>query len=119
MNKAQKIAEWLTPEKRAEHARIRAELDAEYPELKEKSRESRRARMRHGATPHRARYLLIGERSEQGLSDDDMMTRSGLDADALASMYGRDAKPTIETMEAYAKALGKKLLIVLADEDEG
>jgi hypothetical protein len=44
-----------------------------------------------------------------------MMARSGLDATALASMQGRDAKPTIETMEAYAKALGKKLLIVLAD----
>ena len=36
---------------------------------------------------------------------------------ALASMKGRDAQPTIETMEAYAKALGKKLLIVLADAE--
>ncbi len=41
---------------------------------------------------------------------------SGMDEAALASMAGRDAKPTIETMEAYAKALGKKLLILLADE---
>jgi hypothetical protein len=43
------------------------------------------------------------------------MRRSGLDEVALSSMIGRDAKPTIETMEAYARALGKKLLIVLAD----
>ena len=33
-------------------------------------------------------------------------------------MAGCDVMPTIETMEAYAEALGKKLLIVLADEYE-
>jgi len=117
MDKSQKVTEWLTPEKQAEHARIRAELDAEYPELKQKARESRQARMRDGADPHRARYLLIGERSEQGLNDEEMMARSGLDANSLASMYGRDASPSIETMEAFARGLGKKLLIVLADDD--
>jgi hypothetical protein len=47
-----------------------------------------------------------------------MMARSGLDLNSLASMAGRDAKPSIETMEAYAKALGKKLLIVLADDGD-
>ena len=60
--------------------------------------------------------MLRIERNRQGLSDDEMMAKSGLDATALASMIGRDAKPTLETMEAYAKALDKKLLIVLADE---
>jgi len=117
MGKSQKITEWLPPDNQAEHARTRAELDAEYPERKQKGRESRQARMRDGADPHRARYLLLGERSEQGLSDEEMMARSGLDADALASMYGRDATPSIETMEAFARGLGKELLIVLADDD--
>ncbi len=66
--------------------------------------------------PHLAVNVLRIERNRQGLSDDEMMAKSGLDATALASMIGRDAKPTLETMEAYAKALDKKLLIVLADE---
>lgn len=75
--------------------------------------------MRNGTIPRIARYVLIQERKLQGLSDEEMMARSGLDTVALASMAGRDAAPTIETMEAYAKALGKQLLIVLADEEPG
>ncbi len=69
--------------------------------------------------PHLAINVLRFERHRQGLSDDEMMVRSGLDATALASMVGRDARPSIETMEAYARALGKKLLIVLTDAEEG
>lgn len=74
--------------------------------------------MRGGTPPHLAINVLRFERHRQGLSDDEMMARSGLDAEALASMAGRDAHPAIETMEAYARALGKQLLIVLADAEE-
>jgi hypothetical protein len=33
-------------------------------------------------------------------------------------MTGSDANPTTRTLEAYARALGKKLLIVLVDEED-
>ncbi|ETX05268.1 helix-turn-helix domain-containing protein [Candidatus Entotheonella palauensis] len=111
-----KHADWLTPERRAEHARIREEIKAELPEIREHARNKHEKHMREGTPPSKARWVLTSERHRQGLSDEDMMARSGLDATALASMYGLDARPTIETMEAYARALGKKLLIVLAED---
>ncbi len=117
MSASKKLADYLTPEKRAEHARIRADVEAEFPDLKEKARKRHEHNMRQGTVPHIAVNVLRLERNRQGLSDEEMMARSGLDREALASMSGRDASPSIETMEAYAKALGKKLLMVLADED--
>jgi hypothetical protein len=108
------VAEYLTPEKLAKHARIRAEVEADFPDLKERARERHEGNMRTGTAPRLAINVLRLERNRQGLTDDEMMARSGLDRDSLASMTGLDARPTIETMEAYAKALGKRLLIVLA-----
>ncbi len=119
MSTPSKYANFLTPEKRAEHARIREEIKAELPEIRERARELHDQAMRQGTAPHKARLVLLSERHRQGLSDEEMMARSGLDAAALASMSGGDACPTIETMEAFARALGKKLLIVLADEEPG
>ncbi len=106
----------LSPEERAEYKR-QAELDDQDQEwVRAEAKKFHEEDMRHGTVPRMAKYVLMDERKYQGLSDEEMMARSGLDAAALASMSGRDACPTIETMEAYAKALGKKLLIVLADE---
>jgi len=73
--------------------------------------------MHHGSTPRIAINEMRLERTRQRLSDADMMVRSGLDATALASMSGIDANPTTRTLEAYAQALGKKLLIALVDEE--
>ncbi len=112
-----KASDFLTSEKLAEHARIREEIKAELPEIKERAHELHEQAMRNGSPPYKARHVLMSERHRQGLSDDEMLARSGLDAAALASMAGRDAKPSIETMDAYARALGKKLLIVLADDE--
>ena len=112
-----KYEAFLTPEKRAELKRS-AELEDQDQEWvrAEQDRFDEEA-MGKGCTPHRARAILRRLAWRQGLSNDEMLARSGLDTAALASMKDRDAKPTIETMEAYAKALGKKLLIVLADAE--
>lgn len=117
MSTPSKDADWLTPERRTEHARIREEVKAELPDIRAHARQKHERDMREGTAPGRARWVLTSERHRQGLSDEDITTRSGLDAAAVASMYDINAKPTIETMEAYARALGKKLLIVLADEE--
>ena len=108
---------WLTPEKRAEHKRL-AELedqDMEYWRVEGDKIDAER--MKEGMPARSAIGALRRLARRQGLSDDDIMARSGLDAAAIASMSGRDANPTIETLEAYARALGKQLLIVLADAD--
>lgn len=118
MNLPKKPADYLTPERLAEDARIREEIKAELPELREHARVLHDNAMRNGTAPRKAISILRSERNRQGLTDNEMMARSGLDLHSLASMAGRDAKPSIETMEAYAKALGKKLLIVLADDGD-
>lgn len=109
----------LPPDQRAQYKK-EAELEdqdiewvrAEQDRLDEEA-------MHQGCSPRRASSALRRLARRQSLSDEEMMARSGLDREAIASMSGRDATPSIETMEAYAKALGKKLLIVLADEDAG
>jgi hypothetical protein len=108
---------YLTPEKRAEYKRLAELADQDKEWATAEADRLHEEAMRHGASPRRARFVLLRERNRQGLSDADMMARSGLDAAALVSMKEHDAKPSIETMEAYAKALGKRLLIVLADAE--
>ncbi|ETW94424.1 MAG: hypothetical protein ETSY1_34980 [Candidatus Entotheonella factor] len=107
----------LTPEERQKHKRLAELADQDREWAKAEADEGHQEAMRSGVVPRMARFVLMQERKRQGLSDEELMARSGLDAMALASMSGRDARPTIETMEAYARALGKKLLIVLADEE--
>ncbi len=95
-----------------------AELeDQDQERVRAQATKKHESAMRNGSAPSKARYVLMSERRRQGLSDEEMLARSGLGATALASMADRNAMPTIETMEAYARALGKKLLIVLADEE--
>lgn len=112
----------LSPEGRAEHQRL-AELDDQDMAFWQAEGDKIYAERMQAGLPRRAAIAALRrECNRQGLSDDEMIARSGLNAEALASMAGRDAKPTIETMEAYARALGKRLLIVLVDEensDEG
>jgi hypothetical protein len=108
---------YLTPEKRAGYQRLAELADQDKEWARAEAERHHEEAMRHGASPRRARVALLRERYRQGLSDADMMARSGLDAAALESMQEGDATPSIETMEAYAKALGKRLLIVLADAE--
>ncbi len=107
----------LSPEERAEYQRIAELADQDKEWASAEADQIMAERMKAGLHRKAAVAALRRECRRQGLSDEELMARSGLDAAALASMSGRDATPTIETMEAYARALGKQLLIVLADEE--
>lgn len=107
----------LSPEERAAHKRLAELADQDKEWVRAEADRIHQESMHNGTVPGMVRFVLMQERKRQGLSDEEMMARSGLDAAALATMVGRDAQPSIETMEAYARALGKKLLIVLADEE--
>ncbi len=75
----------------------------------------------HSQAPGRLRLpgrlpTLKRERKRQGLSFADMKARSGIDRTSACRLENSPgANPTIKTLERYAKALGKKLLIVLDD----
>ena len=75
--------------------------------------------MKAGLKPQSAIGVLKRERERQGLSFMDLKARSGIDpASACRLETKSDANPTIKTLERYAQALGKTLLIVLVDEGD-
>ena len=106
-----------TPEGRARHARIREDVKTHLPEMRAEAQEALENAIQTGLSRRPAIATLKRERQRQGLSFADMKARSGIDRSSACRLENSpDANPTIKTLERYAKALGKKLLIVLADE---
>ncbi len=106
-----------TSEERARHARIREDVKAHVPEMRAEAQEALENAMKTGLSPRPAILTLKRQRQRQGLSFAATKARGGIDrASACRLENSLDANPTIKTLERYAKALGKKLLIVLADE---
>jgi ribosome-binding protein aMBF1 (putative translation factor) len=58
-------------------------------------------------------------REQQGLSISDLAERTGMDRAMISRLEnGHMDNPTITTMNRYAKALGKRLVVCLADEEK-
>ncbi|ETX04604.1 MAG: hypothetical protein ETSY2_27860 [Candidatus Entotheonella gemina] len=98
----------LSPEERATYKRIAelADQDKEWASME--ADQIMAKRMKAGLNCRAAVAALRRECKRKGISNDEMMARSGLDAAGLASMAGRDAMPSIEIMEAYALSPGQK-----------
>jgi DNA-binding XRE family transcriptional regulator len=69
-------------------------------------------------------YLAVGQflhqlrnaREEAGLSLTDVAERSGIDKAALSRLEtGKQPNPTVDTLVRYATAVGKQLVLSLAD----
>src|SRR6266851_3309752 len=59
---------------------------------------------------------LKAAREAQGLSLADLTARTGMDRSALSKLEtGRRPNPTLETLVRYAEAVGKRLMVSLAD----
>jgi DNA-binding XRE family transcriptional regulator len=104
----------LTSEEAAAYRKIRRQVAAELPEL---------------VTGHRRRTAcveqldkLLGQlkaaRRRQGLSLSDLTELTGMDRPALSKLEtGKRCNPTIDTLVRYADAVGKKVVVSLADEE--
>ena len=102
-----------TPEEAAKYDAIRAQIAAELPEL---------------ISRHQDRLVsldqldtLIGQlktaREAKGLSLADVTELTGMDRSALSKLEtGQRANPTVETLVRYAEAVGKRLVVALADQ---
>jgi DNA-binding phage protein len=98
-------ARWRTPEYRAEEERVRDLVMAEFPPSRT-------------APPALAHALaeLRAERERMGLSLADVAARSGLGRSALSRLEnGLVPNPTLDTLDRYAAALGKRLALVVRD----
>ncbi len=59
---------------------------------------------------------LRAERERQGLSLADINERTGIDRAALSRLENNeDANPTLTTLERYAEAVGKQMVVLLSE----
>jgi transcriptional regulator with XRE-family HTH domain len=62
---------------------------------------------------------LKAAREERGLSLTDLTDLTGMDRSALSKLEtGQRPNPTVETLVRYAEAVGKRLVVSLADAVE-
>jgi DNA-binding XRE family transcriptional regulator len=102
----------LTPEEAAKYRAIREKVAAELPELV--ARHHKRA-----AAADQLQELLRqlrAAREEKGLSLADVTELTGMDPSAVSKLEtGQRPNPTIETLVRYAEAVGKQLVVSLAE----
>jgi DNA-binding XRE family transcriptional regulator len=109
-----------TPEQQAEEKAIREKFQKEKPSLRElidSGDLTEVSTMGDYWEIQRTFAALKSLREEQGLSITDMCERTGMDRAAVSRLEnGQIANPTINTMNRYARALGKRVMVSLADE---
>jgi ribosome-binding protein aMBF1 (putative translation factor) len=102
----------LTPEEAARYRKVREQVDAELPQLVARHQQRMQSlEMIESLLPQ-----LRAAREAQGLSLADLTKRTGMDRSAISKLEsGRRPNPTIETLVRYAEAVGKRLVVELAD----
>ena len=102
----------LTPEEAAKYREVREQIAEELPDLIARHDE----RMTALDELESLLQQLRAAREEQGLSLSDMTQLTGMDRSALSKLEtGLRPNPTIETLVRYAEAVGKRLVVTLAD----
>jgi DNA-binding XRE family transcriptional regulator len=102
----------LSPEEAAKYREIREQVAEELPELMARHEERRAASDELASLVQQ----LKAAREEMGLSLADMTRLTGMDRSALSKLEtGQRLNPTIETLMRYAEAVGKRLVVSLAN----
>lgn len=113
---ARNVRRALTAEERARVAEARRLLPLDEAEIKQQLRKHKKTYDSSQAALHDAVKLLKAERQKKGMSLSDVEERTGIGRPNLSRLENEaDANPTIDTLTRYAEALGKRLMIVLAD----
>ena len=108
----------VTPEEKARHQQVRAQIEGELPELQHRARQKLAEIIQQGVDIHQIIALLKAERIKQGLTLAQVNKSTGLEATMLMQLEdNKDANPTLSIITRYAEAVGKKVLVVLADAD--
>lgn len=103
----------LSPEEAARYRKIREQVAEELPDLITRHHERVATLDQLGDLVQQ----LKAAREEQGLSLSDLTRLTGMDRSALSKLEtGQRLNPTIETLVRYAEAVGKRLVVALANE---
>ena len=102
----------LTPAEASKNQAIREQVAQELPDLIARHQDRL-------TTLDQLQELLVqlkSAREAKGLSLSQMMDLTGMDSSALSKLEtGQRANPTVETLVRYAEAVGKRLVVTLAD----
>lgn len=99
----------LTPEEAHKYKVVREQVEQELPDL------IARHHARLGQLQEVLKQLKAA-REAKGLSLADLTEITGMDRSALSKLEtGQRPNPTLETLERYAEAVGKRLVVTLTD----
>lgn len=102
----------LSPEEAANLRTIREQVTEELPDLIERHHERLAAREQLEELVRE----LKAAREDLGLSLSDLTERTGMDRSALSKLEtGQRLNPTVDTLARYAEAVGKRLVVALAN----
>ena len=102
----------LTPEEAVKYQAIRQQVAQELPDLIARHQE----RIGTHDQLQELHMQLKAAREAKGLSLADLTKLTGMDRSALSKLEtGQRANPTMETLVRYAEAVGKRLVVSLAD----
>jgi DNA-binding XRE family transcriptional regulator len=102
----------LTPKEAAQYREIRENVARELPELVARHEQRLAA---HDQLGELLRQLKAA-REAQGISLADMKRLTGMDRSSLSKLEaGQRPNPTIDTLLRYAQAVGKRLVVSVAD----
>jgi DNA-binding XRE family transcriptional regulator len=105
----------LTPEEAARYKQVREQVAEELPDLI--ARHHERMAVLDGL--QELLLQLKAAREAKGMSLADVTELTGMDRSALSKLEtGQRPNPTVETLVRYAEAVGKRLVISLADPPE-
>jgi len=106
----------LTPEEAAKYKQVREQVAGELPDLIARHHE----RMASLDQLEKLFTQLKAAREAKGLSLADVTELTGMDRSALSKLEtGQRSNPTVETLVRYAEAVGKRLVVSLADAQKG
>ena len=113
---ARPAADVRAPEARARYARMRAEIEAEKPALRDELFADLVADLTGAGVPSgEALVALKALRESAGVSLTDLAARAGMQKSSLSRLENEDRNPTVRTLERLAAALGKRLVVRLED----
>jgi DNA-binding Xre family transcriptional regulator len=105
-----------TTEERDRHNKIREQIASELPDIRGRAKKQLSILSNEGTPLRQVLGALRAERQRLGLSLADIYERTGIDRAALSRLENNeDANPTLATLERYAEALGKRMVVLLSD----
>lgn len=114
--RGERIYRKASDEERKRHTTVQEQIEVELPDIKQRARH-RLSLIKKECTPLRqVLAALRAERERQGLSLSDINERTGIDRAALSRLENNEnANPTLATLERYAEAVGKQVVVLLSE----